>query len=150
MDKQKSIKAKISVGILIAVLSLIVAVISLGLSFYNNTYNVNAEAAKTLQFDYSKSSPQYGVGTIEPACGTLYYGWSQKKGSSSCKYTLSYKLANKSSYTKLSTKTFSKNNVYYGEYRVCRPTGHQKYNFKCQKLNCKSTTSRIRLDLMIL
>ena len=75
MEKVRYVKARAIDWILVfTAVAAIAAIIDLGVSVYNARYSVNVEAAKTLELEYSKSSSQSAVNTIEMAKGTLYYG----------------------------------------------------------------------------
>ena len=146
------VKAKvIQIVIIIAALSLIVSIIGISLTVINNRYDVNADAAKELKFNFKSSGPQVGTGSMSPSKGTLYYGWTQKKGNTKCKYTWAYKQAKKSSYKTLKSKiSFKKNGKWYGEYKIAKTNGKNKYNFKMNKVAGKKTKSEVIVDLMIL
>ena len=146
---RKSIKAR-AIDIL-ALTTLIVAILSLGVSAYMSYYGMkNVTAGKSASYTYSSDRGTTGTATIEPAKGTLYYGLVQLKGNSSCKYTLSYRKLSASSYTVLkSGLTFSSNNKYKGEYKIGSVNGHTDYIFKMTKTAGSSTSSKVRLDWML-
>ena len=152
MEKVRYVKARAIDWILVfTAVAAIAAIIDLGVSVYNARYSVNVEAAKTLELEYSKSSSQSAINTIEMAKGTLYYGWAQMKGNEKCKYTLSYKKTSSSSYKTVSTNySFPKNKTYYGEYKIKKVNGRADYNIRCKKTAGKSKKSKIRIDFMIL
>ena len=146
---RKSIKAR-AIDIL-ALTTLIVAILSLGVSAYMSYYGMrNINSAKSGVYTFSISKGDTGSVTVEPAKGTLYYGLVQTKGTSSCKYTLSYRKVSASSYTVLkSGLTFSSNNKYKGEYKIGSVNGHTDYIFKMTKTAGSSTSSKVRLDWML-
>ena len=145
-----TIKAKIAWEIVAVVISAIALVVSIGTTVYNDRYNVNVDAATTVQSSFTNNSSQISTGTFKPCSGTMKYGWAQTKGDSKIKYSLSYKKTSSSKYTCLkSNATFSKNNKYYGEYNVCKVNGKTNYNFKISKNNYRSTASRVVTDLMV-
>ena len=152
MEKVKYVKARaINWIVFWSAVAAIATVINLGLSWYNNQYPVNAQAATSFVVQYSKDKTQIATGTIELAKGTLTYGWTQTKGDKKCKYTLSYKKTNERKYKTLKNNySFSKNNRHYGPYKIKKINGRTDYNIKCKKTAGKSTTSKIRIDFMIL
>lgn len=146
--ERKTLKARVIDWAMIAAIA---AIIALAVGIYQARYkDYNIDCGSTIKISYSKSSSTTGTGTLKPSKGILYYGWAQTSGTSACKYTLSYKKASSKSYkTLVKGKSFSKNNVYDGDYRIGKVNGKTNYNIKCVKTAGTKKKSEIRIDWLI-
>ena len=120
-----------------AMVAAIAAIIALAVGIYQARYrDYNISGGSTIQCNYSKSKSNTATGTLKPSKGTLYYGWAQTAGNKTCRYTLS-------------KKNFSKNNTYFGDYKIDKVNGKTNYNMKCVKVAGKNTKSTVNIDWLI-
>ena len=152
MKKQSGIRARaISAALVISLVGLVVTVINLGITLYRVRYDTTSiDTGKTMQFTFTKRSPQSGYGTVSLSKGQMKYGWSQIAGDKTCRYTLQYKASTSSRYTTARSNTgFSKNGVYKGLYKMANSNGRTKYNILLTKTAGKKKSSKIRLDVLL-
>ncbi|MBQ6360963.1 MAG: hypothetical protein IJJ25_07460 [Lachnospiraceae bacterium] len=152
MKKQSGIRARaISAALVISLVGLVVTVINLGITLYRVRYDTTSiDTGKTMQFTFTKRSPQSGYGTVSLSKGKMKYGWSQIAGDKTCRYTLQYKASTSSRYTTARSNTgFSKNGVYKGLYKMANSNGRTKYNILLTKTAGKKKSSKIRLDVLL-
>ena len=151
ISRRETIRARIAPAVIVAIIALIVSIVSLTVSTYQTWYsNLGIEAGTTIKMSWDSSTSTTATGTFKPSKGTLTYGWQQKSGTSSCKYTFSYKKNSQSSYTtKRTNYSFAKNNTHYGDWTLCSASGSTTYNFKVVKTAGLSTKSTVWLDLLV-
>lgn len=146
--ERKKLKARVIDWAMVAAIA---AIIALAVGVYQARYkDYNISGGSTIQCNYSKSKSNTATGTLKPSKGTLYYGWAQTVGNKTCRYTLSYKKVSSKNYKTLrSKKNFSKNNTYFGDYKIDKVNGKTNYNMKCVKVAGKNTNSSVRIDWLI-
>ena len=152
MKQQSGIRARaISAALVISLVGLVVTVINLGITLYRVRYDTTSiDTGKTMQFTFTRRSPQSGYGTVSLSKGKMKYGWSQIAGGRNCKYTLKYKASTSSRYTTAkSNVSFSQNGTYKGLYKMTDSNGRTKYNILLMKTAGKKTASKIRLDVLL-
>ena len=144
----KNDKANIALEIVVAIIVGIVTcvvTIAVGVWTYNHRYDANAEASGGASFSF-ESNHNSDSCSFTSSAGTIRYGFFQASGSKNTKYDLSYKKNNNTSYNFLKSTECYSNNDYDGDYYLTYSSYSQKYDFKVDRKNNKSTSSSFEVD----
>jgi hypothetical protein len=128
---------------------LIIALVGLALSVVAvryDLYGVDQSKEARTSFPVGKVN---AVVQVHPVKGTFWTGFAQTSGKQPAQYTLYYKLTTQASYTSMGKKYLSKNNVYYGPYKVAKPSGYNKYLMKLHKDNNTGSASDVNWDFVV-
>ena len=147
-NAKKNDKANIAWEIVVAIIVGIVTcvvTIAVGIWTYNHRYDGAAEASGGVKFSF-KSNFNSDACSFTPSAGAVYYGYFQPSGSKNTQYALYYKKNNKTTYSYLKQVECASNNDYEGDYYLTYNRYSQKYDFKVDRKNNKSTTSKFEVD----
>lgn len=85
-----SIRANLATEIIIAIISLVIAIASLSYTILHDRFtNYNFSSGKEIRCEYKANNGKYiASGVAKPCKGSFYYSLMQSKGKKNCKYTL--------------------------------------------------------------
>lgn len=155
MNSEKSLKSKVASTIIIAIISGIIALLSLAFSIYAHRYTmIGIDQAKTTThtFVINKTISQMET-SAHWMKGKIYYGVNQTTGitgSNGTRYDIFYRRGNDPWIRQYVNGYVKKNNVYYGEWKMHTTNGKDKYGYKMYKRSYTDRKSVIIVDYILI